>query len=1037
MGSTTEYAELHVHSAFSFLDGTATPEELVQAAAGAGLTALALTDHDGIYGAVRLHEEARRTGLKAIIGAEVTLVGGYALPLLAQTEEGYANLCRLLTRAHEDRDKTKAEASWDDLAQHARGLLALTGSPRSSPILRPLEQGDDRAARGALARLIDIYGPGQVHLELQRHLLPHEDALHARALDLARRDRRPIVATNGVRLARPEQKPLHDVLTSIRNHTTVARAGTLLIPNAEAHVKTAAQMARLFAHAPEAVHNAARIAERVTHSLDSLRYRFPAAPVPAGETPFSHLYALAQEGATRRYRPMSPAAARQIAHELDIIERLELAGYFLIVQDIVRFCVESGILCQGRGSAANSAVCYCLGITAVDPVRLDLLFERFLSEERSGTPDIDLDIEHERREEVIQYVYDRYGRDRAAMVNEVISYRGRSAIRDAGKALGLSLEQVGLLNKGLHGRGADDALDRSSPAVLDAASPQAERLRDLAGQIQGLPRHIGIHVGGMVVSHGKLIETVPVEPATMPGRTVIQWDKDDCERLGLVKIDLLGLGMLTMLRKAIDLVREHRDTEIDLAQLPHDDPAVYDRICAADTVGVFQIESRAQMNTLPRLRPRCFYDLVIEVALIRPGPIQGQMVHPYLRRRAGEEPVTYPHPSLKPILERTLGVPLFQEQGMKVAIVAAGFTPAQADRLRRAMGFRRQSPEMAALERDLDRGMRAKGLDEKARDQVMAQVTAFSNYGFPESHSASFALLVYASAWLKHYYPAEFACALLNSQPMGFYSPATIVNDARRHDVEVRPLDVTRSSWDCSIEDGALRIGLRYVRGMGTAHRARLEPIWEAGPFRSLEDFVLRTRLEPILLDRLAAAGAFMSFGLSRRSAQWKVKGLARPIPGPLGYQRSPEPAVHLREMAVAEELVADYATSGLSAGRQPLELLRARLDVRGVLSAAALAGVAAGLRVRVAGLVIVRQHPQTAKGFTFLTLEDETGFTNLILRPSLYERLRTVIHTASLVLATGRVQSEKGVVNVQCETLRALRADEVDDLRFESHDFH
>ncbi|MCC7104957.1 MAG: DNA polymerase III subunit alpha, partial [Chloroflexi bacterium] len=827
-------------------------------------------------------------GLPGIVGAEahVALEGepgaagagavGQATPalvLLVESEAGYAALSRLLTRGQMAGAKGAPRLAWDDLAvaAEARGLVCLSGGWQGA-LVAALRAGNRALARRRAERLRDLFGPGRFWVELQHHRRPEDRRLIAELTELAEQLRLGVVATNGVLYADRAARPLQDVLTCIKHHTTLDGAGPLLKPNAEYGLKSPAEMAALFPHQPAAIRNTTLVAERCAFRLENVGYRFPAFPVPEGETPFSYLYALCQAGARQRYHPIEPRVSKQLAHELELIQKLGLAEYLLIVWDIMRFARERGILAQGRGSAANSVVAYVLGITNVDPIKLDLLFERFLSEERQGAPDIDVDFANKDREQVIQYVYERYGRAHAGMVCEVISYRPRSAIRDVGKALGLSLEEVDRLAKavdrygpipeedypgansvsrygseqddggskngrgpkdareGPHGRDVQDGRDsrdgrgggkgregvgaggRGALSPLRAVDP---RLGPLVQQIQGFPRHLGIHVGGMIVTREPLEEVAPLERATMAGRTVIQWDKDDVEAMGLVKIDLLGLGMLSLLQDALKLVQEHEGHTIDLAALSFDDPEIYDMLCRADAVGLFQVESRAQMSTLPRLKPRTFYDLVIEISLIRPGPIQGGSVHPYLRRRAGLEPVTYPHPKLQPVLEKTLGVPLFQEQGMRLAIAAAGFSPGKADQLRRAMGHKRSRERMAELYDDFLQGMAANGIPERVGRQVWKQLSAFADYGFPESHAASFALIVYASAYLKRYYPVAFYCALLNNQPMGFYPPATIVGDVRRHGVRILPVDVQRSRADCTVEQGALRLGLRYVKGIG------------------------------------------------------------------------------------------------------------------------------------------------------------------------------------------------------------------------------
>jgi len=783
------------------------------------------------------------------------------------------------------------------------------------------------------------------------------------------------------------------------------------------------------------------VADRCKFRMTELKPRLPAFQVPGGRSSDDFLRGLVEHGARERYaNRFGPEHRRQIEHELKVIARLELADYFLIMWDVVRFATRRGILVQGRGSAANSAVCYCLKITAVDPIGFKLLFERFLSEGRNEPPDIDLDIAHNDREEVLQYVYEKYGRVHAAMVCESITYRGRMAVRDVARVLGFPVEVADRLSEEVdRGEAADAARSLAAGGAtrvgLDPENPRTRALIRAVWGLNELPRHRSIHVGGFILSKQPLGELVPIEPASMADRTVIQWDKDDLDLPGFVKFDLLGLGMLTMLGKAIGYVHWTRGVELDLAALPPDDPEVYDMICAADTVGVFQIESRAQMNTLPRVRPRCFYDLVVEVALIRPGPIQGDMVHPYLRRRRGEEPVTYLDPRLEPVLERTLGIPLFQEQGMKVAVTLAGFTPAQADNLRRAMGFKRSHQAMEGVGRDLARGLRENGVRPEVAEKIFKQLTAFANYGFPESHSASFALLVYASAYLKHYFAPEFYCALLNSQPMGFYSPATLIHDARRHDVEVRPIDLAHSEWDCTLETArsaaqrsthpasaevagdtgapALRIGLRYVKGLGKAARERLQVALAAGPFDSAEDVVRRSGLGQSELRTLAEAGAFETLWPGRRQALWELLRQARGDAGPLAPRAVARSRGALPEMTDVERMAADYRSTGLSVDRHPMEFLREKMVASGVLSARELADCRSGDRVSVGGIVICRQRPGTAKGVMFVTLEDETGFANFVVMPDVQQSFRETLLRAPLLLLEGTVESEQGVVNV------------------------
>jgi error-prone DNA polymerase len=1009
------YCELHCHSNFTFLDGAAHPETLARRAAELGYPALAITDRDGLYGAVRHCLAARAAGIKPVFGSEITLDDGSHLTLLARTDAGYSNLTRLLTRAKEGRPKGEAAATFEEVGAHAGGLVVLSGCA-AGRLPRAIAAGDLSAARAEAGRLRDAFGADGFYVEVQRHFVPSEDALAATLLAFARAEGIRAVATNDARYVDEEGRRLQDVLTSVRLHTTLGEAGSLLRPNGEYRLKSAEEMRALFPRNPDLLEATVEIASRCSVSLAHLPYRLPSYAVPEGETEFSYLHALVWEGARARYRPMTPAAMRQLTHELSLVEELGLAGYFLVVWDIVRFCREENILCQGRGSAANSAVCYALGITAVDPVGMELLFERFLSEGRSEPPDIDIDIAHRDRERVIQYVYRNYGRERAAMVSEVITYGARSAVRDVGKALGLTVEQVDAISKSLDrwGGAEEGAIETAAAAAgLDGGGRESRTLGAVCRALDGFPRHMSIHVGGMVISHGPIAEVVPVEPAAMPGRTVIAWDKDDAGAVGLVKIDLLGLGMLTLIAEGVRLVREEHGTEIDLARLGYDDPEVYDMLCRADTVGIFQVESRAQMNTLPRMRPRCFYDLVVEVALIRPGPIQGGMVHPYLRRRAGREEVTYPHPSLETILARTLGVPLFQEQLMKVAVTAAGFTPSEADGLRRAMGKKRSRRAMDALLGRLREGMRANGYGDAVIESIVSQITGFADYGFPEAHAASFATLVYASAYLKRYYPAEFYCALYNAQPMGFYSPATIAGDARRRGVRILPPDVNRSGWDGRIEKGAVRLGLRVVRGIGEAERPALERA-VAEPFSTPESFcetALAAGLSRAALEALAAAGAL---GIEPREGLWVTLGRTRGGAGPLGTgEESPEPQPALAPMSEADAIAQELQTTGVMLGRHVIELVRGRLERRGVLRVSDLSGVRAGDVVEVGGLVICRQRPPTARGMLFLTLEDETGLVNVAAAPNTFDRLRRELGRAPALVVRGKVEREAGAISL------------------------
>jgi error-prone DNA polymerase len=1085
---TNAYAELHCRSNFSFLDGGSHPEELIERAKELELASIAVTDRDGLYGVVRFSQAARSEGIAAIVGAELSLDDDTRIVALAKDARGYANLSRLISRAHLDHPRGAPRISYAELAGGANGLIALADFEMGRPA-RECARGDMAAAIAAAGALRDIFGRENCFLEIQRHLLPDDGPRIRALLEVAKSTRLGVVATGGVAYAVPEHRDIADVLACIRAKTDLDSAGTLLRPNGEYYLRSPQAMAALFCDLPQTIAASAEIAQRCTFRLGRLHNEFPDFPVPASETPFSYLYQLVHEGVRRRYRPVSPDVSKQIAHELAVIEKLELAGYFLIVWDIVRFANEHGILVQGRGSAANSAVCYALNITSVDPVGLKLLFERFLSEERDEPPDIDLDTPSgDQREKIIQYVYDRYGRDHAALVAEVITYRARMAVRDVGKALGLSLDQVDALSKSLDSRVVPDAkatdgagesestggevaphqalgvtkhgdkLPMSAAEVEAAVAALPEALRaDIGGdvalrlhalcrRIDGFPRHLSQHSGGMVITRSPLIEVAPLEQAAMPGRTILCWDKDDCAVLGLIKIDILGLGMLDAIERCIAEVRRVRGIEVDLADLRAcDDQRVYDILCKADTVGLFQVESRAQMSSLPRMQPRKFYDIVVQVAIIRPGPIQGDMVHPYFRRRLGQEPVTYPHPALEPVLARTLGVPLFQEQGMRMAVVAAGFTAGQADELRRAMGHKRSREKMEQLRERLIDGLRRNGIDGELGERLYHMLSAFADYGFPESHAASFALIVYVSGYLKVHYPAEFVASLLNAQPMGFYSPATLVGDARRHDVTVLPPDVNVSRYECTAEplsgpssEIALRIGLNQVRGIGEKQRELLEAERAKGPYADLRDFVLRTGLAKDILESLAAVGAFGCFGLSRRDALWEVQrlsGLARA--GGLERRMTvDEQAVALPAMLAQEEAAADFWGLGLSTRYQVIQFCRERLDAIRVRRAADLATLPHRLIIKVAGVVTSRQRPGTAKGFVFTTMEDETGLINVIIRPDIYKKYRAIAREEPAVIVEGVVQKQEGTINLLARKFWKLDLRELAE-GLSSRDFH
>ncbi|MCC6770692.1 MAG: PHP domain-containing protein [Gemmatimonadaceae bacterium] len=1270
------YTELHCHSVFSLLDGASEPEALVARAHALGMPALALTDHDDLGGAVRFAQAAREIGIAGILGCELTLAvqdQPTHLVLLAETREGYGNIASLITRGRMDHPRGHPRVSLDTLAQHTRGIFALTGCPQGWVPSR-IAAGDPDGACEAAAALLDLF-EGRLAIEVWDHHLPEERTLVRQLIPLARSLGVPWVVTNNVHYALPTGRIVHDVLSTLRHERTLDTMGTRLRPNGEWYLKGAEQLRRRWRGDETGLRASVAIAERCAFRLADLRPTLPTFPLPPGVEADEYLARLVDQGMRERWGDHCTDKHRaQVVHELDIIRRLGLAGYFLIVWDIVRFANREGVLCQGRGSAANSAVCYALGITAVDPIRLELLFERFLSDERTEAPDIDIDFAHRDREKVLQYVYERYGREHAAMVCEQITYRGRSAVRDAARVLGFSVQQADVLSalsdrfsakataealradttpadmlardydldpqsdrpgvpddprkkhdewsaeqllaerlgqgmvrgteattrmrrekdahRGDGGRGTGDGsaaqsaaggealptrrkhqwdagtrmrtgegqptagspgsnatpppasgrrpsrgyepfgnanaqvtqqqntrnqalVDRLaaegkslgdgtgdgggsrpagnlpspvsrppsdspilSQAGLDPTDRRVHVLPDIVAGLHQAPRHRSIHVGGFVLTAEPLRTIVPIEPASMPGRTVIQWERDDLDPVGLVKIDLLGLGMLTVLQDCLKYIRAARGVSLDLGRLDMTDQAVYDDLCAADTIGVFQVESRAQMNTLPRLKPRCFYDLVVEVALIRPGPIQGEMVHPYLRRRAGEEAVTYPHPSVEPILKRTLGIPLFQEQGMQVAIAAAGFTPGEADNLRRAMGHKRSRERMAAICEKLITGMAQNGIAEDVARRIYNQINAFADYGFPESHSASFALIVYASAYLRHYYAPEFTAAILNAQPMGFYSVGTLIEDAKRHGVVVRPIDLTCSAWDHALElpNGdvviphgaevgmrrateppstggqgarrvdapAVRLGLRLVHGLGAAAREKLEhALRTGGAFRDIADVVQRAALDQRALRALAEAGAFdrmvrdVPAADRRRVALWRILETVRGDAGPLAPARPRLEPPPLPPMSRLETTDADYRLTGLSLNGHPMRHLRALLHPNGVRTTRDLHQQGRdGERVAHAGLVICRQRPGTAKGFVFLSLEDETGILNVVITPKRFERHALMISTSPLLLVRGTLQVEQGVVNLRAEQFRALRAD-AGEAWARSHDFH
>ena len=1215
--SSSNYVEFHARSAFSFLEGASLPEELIGAAAALQMPAMALLDRDGLYGTPRFHLAAGKAKLKAHIGSEVTcqqfspqrhrdtdktLVKpdsfenresyfnnhssfsnqpskikdqrfqcNCRLPLLVIDRTGYQNLCRLITRMKLRANKGEGSVFEHELEEHASGLVCLTGG-EEGPLAFALAHGGIDEGRRCIERLGNIFGRENVYIELQRHFHRDEEARNRAALEIARSLQLPLLATNGVCYATSDRRELCDVFTALRHHQTLATAGRLLTRNAERYVKNAEEMQELFSDLPEAISNTIALSSRLEFALSDLGYEFPKYPVPEGETMMSFLRQRTMEGFQERYGraalDIRERAKRQVERELALIDKLELSGYFLIVWDLVRYCREENILVQGRGSAANSAVCYSLGITAVDPIKMDLLFERFLSEERGEWPDIDLDLPSgDQRERVIQHVYQRYGQLGAAMTANVITYRGRLAAREMGKALGFeaeTLDRVSAVVGAWEYRDQHDTLDRRfRDAGLDLNHPRLRKYFELCEAVQDLPRHLGQHSGGMVICQGKLDSVVPLEPASMPGRVVVQWDKEDCADMGIIKVDLLGLGMMAVLEESIEIIRRDYDEKVDLAHLPADDPVVYSTLQNADTIGMFQVESRAQMSCLPRLRPQRFYDVVVQVAIIRPGPIVGQMVNPFLERRQGRQAITYPHPSLEPVLERTLGVPLFQEQLLRIAMIAANFSGGEAEELRRAMGFKRSMERMKEIEARLREGMTRNGIAPAAQEEIILSITSFALYGFPESHAASFALLAYASAYLKCHYLGAFTAALLNNQPMGFYHPATIVKDAQRHGLKVLPVDVTRSDWLCTLERStlqsavsiqrsdvsgfdcrvsgtkektsfvefdpedqiargqkprnekserysknrepraenrernlAMRLGLRYVRGLREEAGQALVRERSLATFSSIHDLVRRVpELRKDELNTLAEIGALNAIGRSprrhgvtektieenflktenwscdsnvnresslvdgflistqeseiknsvsrglrgknnfhRRDALWQVQRAVRRSGPLLETFSEPDSKSPLEAMNHEERLVADFHGTGLTVGPHPMAYRRPQLDSIGIRRASELVEICNGQRVRVAGCVIVRQRPGTAKGFVFLSLEDETGIANAIITPDLFQKNRLLLVSEKFVLVEGILQHQDNVISVKTERISPLAVTEAETT---SHDFH
>jgi error-prone DNA polymerase len=1023
------YAELHCISNFTFLRGASHPEELVRRAAELGYSALAITDECSVAGIVRAHVAARDESIRLLVGSEFRLTDGMRIVLLPVNREGYGQLCELITRGRRAAKKGDYQLGRDDFESNLEACLAIWIPDR----------GPGCAEEPTAIEWLFACFPERTWIAVELLADGKDRDRLSRLSGLSHETGVPMVAAGDVHMHKRGRRALQDTLAAIRLRTPVDRVGYGLHPNGERHLRSRAALAEIYP--ADLMQRSVDIAARIDFSLDELRYEYPRELVPDGYTPTAYLRHLTELGIRERWPGGVADSVRQmIDHELELIAELRYEPYFLTVHDIVRFARGLGILCQGRGSAANSAVCFCLGITEVDPARMSMLVERFISRERNEPPDIDVDFEHERREEVIQYIYRKYGRHRAALTATVISYRPRSAIRDVGKALGLDELQVDRMARSIQwwdGRQVEP--ERVREAGLDPDSPLVQRLTVLVRELIGFPRHLSQHVGGFVISQGPLSELVPIENAAMDERTVIQWDKDDLDDLGLLKVDVLGLGMLSAIRRSFELIERFYGRRLSMATVPAEDPEVYDMICRADTMGVFQIESRAQMSMLPRLRPRCYYDLVIEVAIIRPGPIQGGMVHPYLRRRNGEEPVSYPSAEVRQVLERTLGVPIFQEQVMQLAVVAAGFTPGEADQLRRAMAAWKRRGGLGPFEERLTSGMLARGYSPEFVQQIFNQILGFGEYGFPESHSASFAFLVYVSAWLKHHEPAVFTCALLNSQPMGFYSPSQLIQSARRHGVEVRPVDVGHSDWECTLEGSqdspVLRLGFRLVKGMSEAGARRVVETRRQSSFADAQDFFARAGLSRGDRGALAAADALRRIAGHRHRARWEVAGVESPLPL-LPVVRRAEGLPLLRQPTEGQDVVADYGSTGLTLRRHPLALLRKQLDAADILSAAKIHEHRDGEFINTAGLVMTRQRPGSAKGVIFVTLEDETGHVNLIVWESVAKRQRRVLLDSTLLWVSGEVQKQGDVLHVVVSRLDNW-SHMLGDLQIRSRNFH
>ncbi len=1069
-GPVTEYVELHGRSAFSFLEGVSMPEAMAQQAANLGMPALGILDRDGLYGAPRLYTSAAKLGLRSHIGAEISTLqfGHQALPetwqphnipirpvrlsLLCESQIGYKNLSQLIT-GYKLQQKTKGEgvAPYRLVQERAEGLVCLTGGDEG-PLAAALTRGGIEEARRTLQSLIQTFGQRNVYVELQRHRIREQEARNQAAITLARELHLPLLATNGPNMATTLEREVLDLMIAIRHGCTLDEAGLLLQQNTNRQMLGASGMAALFRDLPSAIAETSELSARLQFVMKDMGYQFPLYPVSEGDTMDTFLYKRTMEGVANRYGCKSSEdlrikAVKQVQRELALIAKLGLAGYFLIVWDIVEFCRRHNMLVQGRGSAANSAVCYSLGITAVDPVGMDLLFERFLSEVRGEWPDIDLDLPSgEDRERAIQYVYTRYGQLGAAMCANVITYRGKSAAGETGKALGFDVETTKRLTQlvgSWEWKGPTDTMEAQfRNAGFDLHHPRIAKYLELSIRMLDLPRHLGQHSGGMIIAQGQLASVVPIEPASMPGRNVIQWDKDDVSDMGLIKVDLLGLGMMAVLKDCVDLIPRHYGQKVDIAQIPHD-PAVYESLCRADTVGLFQVESRAQMASLPRNNPDRFYDLVVQVAIIRPGPIVGKMMNPYMLRRQGRQEVTYPHPLLEPVLKRTLGVPLFQEQLLRIAMTIANFTGGEAEELRRALGSRRSKDKMRVLELKLRAGMDANNVGIAAQEEIVQSISSFALYGFPESHAASFALIAYASAWLKFHYLGAFTAAILNNQPMGFYSAAVLVKDAQRHGLRIKPIDILRSIWRCTLEQEeegklSLRLGFCYVRGMREASAIELEAARAMRPFASIEELARRVpSLTRADLSTLAEVGALNTIGegIHRRDALWQVERAGRK-PGPLleALDRDEEAESPLRAMEPHERMVADYASTSVTVGRHPMAHCRPQLHAMHTVAARDLPLLRHGVTARIAGCVIARQRPGTAHGFIFLSIEDETGISNAIIDPDLYENNRSLVTYAKFLLIEGVLQNIDKVIHIRAKHLEQL---DVTTAPMQSHDWH